>query len=167
VWRTGLYALDGGAPTRIEVAAPRPLEGPWRVTFPENRGAPAAIALPELISWHRHSDPGVKFFSGTATYTQAFEVPAEFLGADRRIVLDLGRVEVLARVRVNGRDLGTLWREPYRVDVTDAVHPGANALEVAVTNLWPNRLIGDEQRPPENDYATGAERGLRRVPDWY
>ncbi len=167
VWRAGTYALDRAAPERIAVAEPITIGGPWHVAFPENRGAPPAIELPELMSWHRHPDAGVKFFSGTATYTRSLDVPADFVASDKRVVLDLGRVAVMASVRLNGHDLGILWKEPYRIDVTDAVHAGANELEVQVTNLWPNRLIGDEHLPTENDYATGTGHGILRLPDWY
>jgi hypothetical protein len=113
------------------------------------------------------SNPGVKYFSGTATYSRSLEVPAAMIGAGKRVYLDLGRVEVVAQVRINGRDFGTLWKEPYRLDVTGAVHAGANALEVRVTDLWPNRLIGDEQLPAENRYGTGAEHGILEMPEWY
>jgi hypothetical protein len=140
----------------------RPITGPWRVTFQEGRGAPASITLPELISFHRHSDPGVRYFSGTATYSHRVEIEA-----GKRVMLDLGRVEVVAEVHVNGKDLGVLWKEPYRIDITEATHPGSNDLEIRVTNLWPNRLIGDEQRAPENQFATGSEHGILRLPDWY
>ena len=87
------------------------------------------------------------------------------MAGGKRVYLDLGRVEVLAEVKVNGKDLGTLWKPPFRVDVTDAVHAGNNDLEVRVTNLWPNRLIGDEQLPPENEY--GPNGGILKMPDWY
>jgi hypothetical protein len=166
LWQNGNYALDGGRPVQVDVAPPVAIPGPWRVTFPAGRGAPPSVILPELISLHRHSDPGVRYFSGTATYAHSLEVPSTFLGGGRRVYLDLGRVEVLAEVRVNGTDLGTLWKEPYRVDVTDAVRPGANDLEIRVTNLWPNRLIGDGQLPPENQYGT-TERGILHLPEWY
>jgi hypothetical protein len=89
------------------------------------------------------------------------------LGGNRRVVLDLGRVEVMARVRLNGREFDPLWKEPYRVDITDFARAGANVLEIEVTNLWPNRLIGDEQLPAENLYATGSDHGITRLPDWY
>jgi beta-galactosidase/beta-glucuronidase len=101
--------------------------------------------------------PGVKYFSGTATYTKRFTVTASAKAGGKRVYLDLGRAEVLAEVKVNGKDLGTLRKPPFRVDVTDAVHAGNNDLEVRLTNLWPNRLIGDEQLPPENEYARIAE----------
>jgi hypothetical protein len=151
----------------VSVAAPLDIAGPWHVRFQPGRGAPESVALQSLISLHRHSDPGVKYFSGTATYSQRTDVPADFVASGKRVVLDLGRVEVIARVRVNGRDLGVLWKEPYRLDVTDAVHAGANDLEIAVTNLWPNRMIGDEQLPAENRYGTGTEHGILQIPDWY
>ncbi len=167
IWHSGSYALGQGKQVNVTVAAPVTFAGPWRVAFQGKRGAPASASFPQLISWHRSADAGIKYFSGMATYTHSLDVPADFVGAEKRIVLDLGRVEIIARVRINGRDLGILWKEPYRLDVTDAVHTGANDLEVAVTNLWPNRLIGDEQLPAENDYATGGEHGILKLPDWY
>jgi len=167
LWRSGNYALAGGASLNAVVAPPREIPGPWRVAFQAGRGAPASVTLPELISLDKHADPGVKYFSGTATYSRSLEVPPASLEAGKRVVLDLGRVEVIAQMRINGRDLGTLWKEPYRLDVTEAVHAGANDLEIRATNLWPNRLIGDEQLPAENQYGTGAEHGILRMPDWY
>ena len=163
VWRTGRYALQNGAAVQAQVADPVELAGPWHVAFP----AGPAITLPELISLHKHPDPAVKYFSGTATYAHDLNISGDALGGGKRVVLDLGRVEVIAEVRINGKDLGILWKEPYRIDVTDAVHAGANALEIRVTNLWPNRLIGDERLPPENQFGSGAEHGILRVPDWY
>jgi hypothetical protein len=167
IWRSGTYTQGDGRSASVTVPAPVELTGAWHVAFQEGRGAPPAITLPELISLHRNSDPGVKYFSGTATYTRDVEIAAALLGAGKRVYLDLGRVEVTADVRINGRDLGIVWKEPYRVDVTDAVHAGANRLEVRVATLWPNRLIGDEQLPAENQYATGAEHGILGMPEWY
>jgi hypothetical protein len=171
-WSSGRYAVGGAAPVAVEVPAAQTLGGPWHVAFPPNRGAPSSIDLPELQSLHLHADPGVKYFSGTAVYSRALDVPAEFLRAGRRVVLDLGRVEVIADVRLNGRSAGLVWKEPYRVDITDAVRSGANALEVRVTTLWPNRLIGDEQMPAEDEFGLPAElggdvHGIVRLPDWY
>ncbi|WP_146180263.1 glycosyl hydrolase [Opitutus sp. ER46] len=166
-WESGRYELDGVGVAVADVAPALTLGGPWKVRFPAGRGAPAAIELPALQPLERHEQAGVRFFSGTMTYARRIRVAEEWLGRGRRVVLDLGRVEVLAEVRVNGRDLGVLWKEPYRVDITAAVQPGQNALEVRVTNLLANRMIGDEQLPPENEYGAGAERGIRRFPDWY
>jgi hypothetical protein len=172
VWQSGAYALGDGPAVTAAVPTPHVLAGPWHIAFQPGRGAPASIELPALESLHRQSDPGVKYFSGTATYSHPLEVPADFLAAHRRVVLDLGRVEVVARVTVNGHDLGVLWKEPYRVDITAAVQAGLTRLEVAVTNLWTNRLIGDEHRPAENDYGLSDERGveaagIRHLPTWY
>ncbi len=154
------------------------VEGPWEVRFPPGLGAPGRVTLPVLASLHRHENPGVRFFSGTATWSADFSVgQASSLSAPGgRIYLDLGQVEVIARVRVNGTDLGTLWTRPFRVDVTDALRTATNHLEVEVTSLWPNRLIGDEQYPDPDTFATGgrggpfsalSNGGIQQLPDWY
>ena len=107
----------------------------------------------------------MKYFSGTATYTRALcSVPPELLGHGRRLFLELGKVEVMARVALNGRDMGLLWKPPFLVDVTDVARPGANALEVRVVNLWINRLIGDEQLP--EDSQRNANGTLKEWPQW-
>ncbi len=180
IWQDGSYSLrdSAGQTSSVEIKGlGRPVEisGPWRVSFPPNLGAPAEVTLRQLMSLHKHSQAGVKYFSGTATYTKRFSVAASATAGGKRLYLDLGRVEVIAEVRLNGKDLGTLWKPPYRVDITDAVRSGNNDLEVRVTNLWPNRLIGDEQLPPENEYAQAGEDmgpwlregAIKRMPDWY
>ena len=181
IWQDGRYTLrdSAGRTSPVQVSGiGRPLElaGPWRVSFPPNLGAPPEVTLPELMSLHKHSEAGVKYFSGTATYTKRFSVAANATAGGKRLYLDLGWVEVIAEVRLNGRDLGTLWKPPYRVDITDAVRSGDNDLEIRVTNLWPNRLIGDEQLPPENEYSSGGPGGamdflrigqIKKLPDWY
>ncbi len=175
IWQNGRYRLHhhtGGSVT-LSIAGlegPRDVKGPWRVSFPPHLGAPPEVTLAELISLHQHSEEGVRYFSGTATYTNRFHVDSGATGAGRRLYLDLGRVEVFAEVRVNGRNLGVLWKPPFRVDVTEAIHPGENNLEVLVTNLWPNRLIGDEHLPPENEYSdSGGIFGgpIKSLPEWY
>jgi hypothetical protein len=142
------------------------------VAFESGRGAPDSIRLPALQSLHLHADAGVKYFSGNATYTHALDVPTGWLASDRRVVLDLGRVEVIAEVWINGRKAGAMWKEPYRLDVTDAVRAGTNQLQVRVATLWPNRLIGDEQLPAENTYGIRDEQGndphgILQLPAWY
>jgi hypothetical protein len=145
--------ITDGAAFDVRVPDPITVEGPWHVAFEKDRGAPAAITLPALESLSRNADPGVKYFSGTATYSRAIDVPAAALRPGRRVFLDLGRVEVLAHVTVNGKDLGTVWKAPYRVDITDVVHAGTNRVSVAVTDLWPNRMIGDARKPSAYDYV--------------
>jgi len=117
----------------------------WTVSFQPGRGAPESIQLKQLASWSDSPLPGVKYFSGTATYSKTIEVPAEILKAGTRLWLDLGEVNELAAISVNGEPLGTVWKTPYRIEVTRALRPGSNRIGIAVTNLWVNRLIGDQQ----------------------
>jgi len=147
-----------------DLPAPVEISGPWELRFPPNWGAPAQLTLPKLISWSEHSDSGVKYFSGTATYRKTIQVPRAMLGGDRRLWLDLGNVQVMATVSLNGQDLGLLWKPPYRVDITRVAKAGDNALEARVVNLWPNRLIGDQQLPA--DSARNPEGTLKEWPQW-
>ena len=135
-----------------DVPAPLAVAGPWALRFPPKWGAPEQVTLPKLVSWSDHPDAGVRYFSGTASYHQTLDVPPALVAPDRRLWLDLGQVKNLAQVFVNGRDLGVLWQPPFRVELTDVVKPGANRLEVRLTNLWPNRLIGDEQLPDDRQW---------------
>ena len=100
--------------------------GPWQVKFP---AGPTVIeqTFDTLTAWNLHADDAVKYFSGTATYVKAITIPAELLGKDRGLYLDLGRVAVMARVRLNGNDLGVLWKTPYRVEIGQFAKAGENA----------------------------------------
>lgn len=127
----------------VSVTSTTRIDSPWTVQFQENRGAPASAVLDELISYTRSADPGIKYFSGKAKYSNKFYLDAVPEG--KALVLNLGTVRELACVSINGISCGTLWKEPYRVDVTNAVRPGENSLEITVINPWINRLIGDKQ----------------------
>jgi hypothetical protein len=133
----------------LPVQTPVEIRGPWEVRFESGRGAPEKITMEELLDWSRHPDPGVKFFSGQAVYRTTFSLDLKSEIQDLRWMLDLGQVQVMARVKLNGQDLGVLWAPPFAVEITPAVRPGTNTLEIAVANLWPNRLIGDQSLPPE------------------
>jgi hypothetical protein len=172
VAQPGVYTLKTAAGRALKAqvpAVPSPLviEGPWDLAFPKGWGAPEHVTLPHLISWSDHSNPGVKYFSGTATYHRKFEVVKTMLAPDRGLCLDLGRVAVIAQVKLNGRDLGILWKPPFCADITDVLQAGTNDLEVSVVNLWINRLIGDEQLPDDCDWRPelGSEV-LARYPQW-
>jgi hypothetical protein len=143
---------------------PSPISGPWDVWFPPRGGAPEKIKLERLIPWNEHGNPGVKYFSGTATYRTAFQVHPAALALGRAIYLDLGKVAVIAQVKLNGQDMGLLWKAPFRLDATSALRSGANLLEVRVTNLWVNRLIGDEQLP--EDSQRNPDGQLQSWPKW-
>ncbi|MCX7824528.1 MAG: glycosyl hydrolase [Verrucomicrobiae bacterium] len=127
------------------------LTGPWHVSFEPGRGAPASAEFEKLIAWNQHPDDGIKFFSGTATYRKSFELTAQ--QARRSVRLCLGEVKCIAEVRLNGQNLGVVWTAPWSVDLTRVVKPGKNELEIAVTNTWVNRLIGDAGLP-ENKRIT-------------
>jgi hypothetical protein len=177
----GAYELEtaSGRTLRFEVPGlPAPLEirGPWELEFPKGWGAPERVTLEHLVSWTDHLHWGVKYFSGTALYRREFEVPPALLARGPKLYLDLGRVQVIAQARLNGRDLGILWKPPYRVEVTEAVRAGRNELQVSVVNLWPNRLIGDDHLPSDCEWIPPASShnlvphdwgcALARYPQW-
>jgi len=121
------------------------IPAPWKVTFQEKRGAPAEATFDELTQWNENSDPGIKYFSGTAAYSRTLDVPAEWLKEKGELWLDLGIVKNLAEVVINGKSIGIVWKTPFRINVTKALKAGENKLDIKVTNLWVNRLIGDQQ----------------------
>ena len=125
------------------------LSGSWAVRFDPKWGGPASVQFEQLVSWPARAEPGIKFYSGTATYTKTFDLPAGLQAPASAIQLDLGRVRELAEVRVNGKSCGMVWSPPFRVDITSAVKATGNTLEVEVVNFWPNRIIGDSSLPAE------------------
>jgi hypothetical protein len=152
-------------PFEVEpIPDPVKIEGPWEVRFAPGWGAPDFVAFEKLISWSEHGDPGVRYFSGVATYSKTFSISPDLPSKQSGIYLDLGGVAVIADVKLNGKDLGTLWKAPYRVDVTGALKPGENALEVKVANLWVNRQIGDELLPEDSE--RNGNGTLKAWPAW-
>jgi hypothetical protein len=154
VQQPGTYTLTSAKGKSRRVTAsilPEPVEirGPWELQFPPSAGAPERVTLDHLVSWSQHSDAGVRYFSGTATYRKTFDLPEALRGSGQHLTLDLGDVKNLAEVRLNGKDLGVFWAVPFRVDVTDAIKATGNSLEIEVVNFWPNRIIGDQSLPPE------------------
>jgi len=141
------------------------LNGAWDVSFDPKWGGPEKIIFEKLEDWSLRPEAGIRYYSGMATYRQVFDMPPAEKGTEKaRLWLDLGIVKNIARVRFNGRDLGVVWCAPWRVDITAAAKASGNALEIEVANLWPNRLIGDEQEPPDAEYAKGGN--LARWPAW-
>ncbi|HEV2269751.1 MAG TPA: glycosyl hydrolase [Steroidobacteraceae bacterium] len=144
VWRRSTSETSRSVPTLVETPLTT-LDNAWSVAFQAHRGAPKSVSLDKLISWTDYPGAGVRYFSGTATYTRRFNAPAEWFKRPGRLWLDLGDVEDVAQVGVNGKPFETAWKAPFRVDVTDALRPGDNQFTIKVTNLWVNRLIGDQQ----------------------
>ena len=156
--------VDADFPLPVEAGV---LDGPWEVRFDPARGGPERADFERLEDWSLRPEDGIRYYSGAAVYAKTFDAPpaaSRPAGPGDRLWLDLGRVEVMASVRLNGRDLGVVWCDPWRVEITAALGLGANRLEVRVANLWPNRLIGDEREPPDAEYAAGGR--LARWPDW-
>ena len=147
--------VDGKTKTiTAQPGAPIDLSDRWSVNFPPDLGAPESVELDKLISLNEHSDAGVRYFSGTAVYKRSFSVPGKQNKSKRRVVLSLGNVRNLAEVKINGKKVALLWKDPFAADITDYLRSGENTLEIAVTNLWVNRLIGDARNPaavPETD----------------
>jgi hypothetical protein len=133
-----------GKAYELEVApvpSPVELQGSWTVRFTPAIGAPQELTFDHLVDWMTHKSDAVKFFSGTATYIKTFSVTN--LSLQQGLYLDLGEVNGMASVRVNGKTIGALWTAPWRIDVTQAVRPGTNHLEIDVVNPWNNHLVGD------------------------
>jgi hypothetical protein len=129
------------------------LAGPWTLRFPPKWGAPDQAVFPSLTSWTDSPIAGIRYFSGTATYSKKFTANPAWLQPGRRIALDLGGVQIMARVKLNGQDLGILWKPPFRVEVTGLLKQGDNDLEIDVVNLWPNRMIGDASLPADQRFT--------------
>lgn len=147
------------------------IAGPWQVNFDPQWGGPAQVAFDQLTDWTRRPEAGIKYYSGTATYTKTFDLPAT-IGSElpKDIYLNLGIVRELAEVTLNGKNLGVIWTAPWRVNITSAVRPKNNKLEIKVTNVWVNRLVGDEQQPADCEWGKGDfgfGGPLKRFPDWF
>ena len=123
------------------------LSGAWTVKFDPKWGGPESVVFDSLTNWTQRAEDGIKYYSGTAKYLKTFDAPA--LQGGQKLFLDLGELHNLARVRLNGRDLGLVWCAPWRVEISSAVKTAGNELELEVVNTWNNRLVGDTKLPVE------------------
>lgn len=119
---------------------------PWHVAFDGKLSSPAPIEMASPADLAQNADPEIRYFSGTITYTTEFDLDD---ASAARVLLNLGRVESMAKVYVNDRYAGGAWCPPYKVDITQCVKKGRNTLRVEVVNKWVNRIVGDMQLPPE------------------
>lgn len=140
---TSVFVVFEKAATKDRVApsAPTPstvqeITGSWDVQFEEKK-----VTFEKLAPWSESADPEIKYYSGEATYRTEFDCSSVTPG----MVLDLGEVNAVAKVTLNGKDLGVLWKPPYRVDVSPAIKAGKNRLEITVVQTWHNRIVGDAQ----------------------
>jgi hypothetical protein len=139
-------------PKQREVAV---LDGPWEIAFdpawfyPDN-GTGGQVQVNKLFDWSQSPEPAIRYFSGRAVYTKEFDAPAVANASEQPLALSLGQVAEMARVRLNGRDLGIVWCPPWSVTIPRGLlRPKGNRLEVEVVNFWPNRLIGDTKLPAD------------------
>jgi len=156
--------ITSGADGHAERNFPKTFElitlgGSWNVAFDPKWGGPTEVVFPKLVSWIDHPEEGIKFYSGQATYRKTFDLNPAVDGGDeasrnmRRLFLDLGDVKHIAEVRLNGKKLGILWCAPWRVEITEAIKPTDNLLEIDVINLWANRVIGDLNHPIDERFT--------------
>jgi hypothetical protein len=158
------FSNTGKPPAWVARKDRQTLSGPWTVQFDPESGGPGQLTFSKLVSWSEHSDPEVRHYSGAARYFITFDVLPEWLHPGARVFLDLGKVAVTARARLNGQDLGVLWKPPYELEVTSWLRASTNRLEVEVVNLWVNRMIGDEALPPDCDRNPNGT--LKAWPTW-
>jgi hypothetical protein len=164
-WKSGDYSFGtSGGKTRKVRATVQPIleiEGPWNLAFNPATGLKGwETTFGKLIFWNEHSNPQIKYFSGTATYSKSITLTAEQAKFPAR--LQLGEVHDISRVWLNGKDLGTVWTYPWEADLAGNLKEGTNELKIEVTNCWANRLIGDAGLP-KNQWTT--KTNVRRVPD--
>ena len=134
------------------------LNSAWTVSFDPLWGGPQNVIFDTLTDWTTRPETGIKYYSGIAIYKQTFNLE-EIITNKGRFYLDVGVVKNLARIKLNGKDLGVVWTAPWKVDITAVLKQKGNQLEIEVANLWPNRLIGDEQLPDD-----GIQ--VDQWPDW-
>ena len=124
------------------------ITGAWTVHFDPKWGGPETAQFDSLVSWPTRPEPGIKFYSGTAVYEKTFNLPSSQLSTvNHQLILDLGNVREITEVKVNGKSCGIVWCPPWRVDISDAVQPDENKLQIEVVNFWPNRIVGDASLP--------------------
>jgi hypothetical protein len=164
-----VYASGIQKTMEVKLTAPVELSGSWKVSFVPKTDQQFELDFPKLIDFSKHSNKSVNYFAGTATYRKKIAMNAVSL--KERTILDLGEMNDIAEVRVNGNSAGVLWYPPYRADITELLVAGENDLEILVTNNWANRLIGDEQEPA--DFEWGKDRGekmgraMLAYPEWF
>jgi alpha-L-rhamnosidase len=148
------------------------LTGSWQVKFDAQWGGPAGVqTFNQLQDWTKNAEPGIKYFSGTAVYTKSFDINSLQTKTENPLYLDLGLVNHIASVKLNGKVLGVVWTAPWRIQIpANLLKAKANKLEIEVTNVWANRLIGDEQEPADMEWLPspfGGAQYLKEFPDWF
>jgi hypothetical protein len=160
-----VFSLSNGKKLQYKpgaIPAHLTLEGPWLLTFPEDKFAPDSAIFNNLISWTRSDDPGIQYFSGIASYHSTFQINRDDIMENQALMLDLGKVQKIADVYINNENIGILWCEPYRIEITPYVKAGQNQLTIEVANLWTNRLCGDAKLDPDQ---RSSNTNITRLPN--
>lgn len=156
---------------QINEEASQEIKGPWQISFVPKLGEPFQREFSTLSDFSLLADTAIRYFAGTATYKKTVLLDETALGKGKRVSLDLGELNDIAELTINGKDAGVLWYPPYQADITPWLKTGENEIEIAVTNNWANRLIGDEQYPA--DFEWGQDRGeklgraMKAYPEWF
>jgi hypothetical protein len=152
-----------------DIPEPKDISKNWDVTFQKEMGYGGTVAFDSLMDWSEHPKDSIKYYSGTARYQKTIVLNDQRLKENLKVQLDLGEVNIVAEVIINGKKVAVSWMPPFEVDITDFVNTGENRIEVLLTNQWSNRLIGDERYPANDDgYQLGPHRATDlTMPAWY
>jgi hypothetical protein len=169
VFRKVASVSEKRVPNFPEFNSVKIIDGPWNVSFDPKWGGPDKITFETLDDWTTRAEPGIRYYSGTAIYTKSFDFSE--MSKFNHLRLDLGEFNHLARVRINGQELGVVWCKPNSTAIpTGLLKESGNKLEIEITNVWANRLIGDEKEPPDCEWQKAHLEGgyyLKRFPDWF
>ncbi len=170
LWKTPFsgsltYQATSGESKVVKIKVPEPIgiSGNWKVAFPLQNGTSKNKTYKTLVSWSEDSEEAIQHFSGTAIYEKTFNLSKNQISQENALELDLGSVSIIAEVILNNKKVATLWKRPFRVLISDFVKQGENTLQIKVTNLWVNRLIGDEKL--SLDYERKGEK-IKSLPNW-
>jgi hypothetical protein len=164
------YASGRVVNIQLPGATVEEIKGPWNVLMKPKLDSVFTVSFPSLIDFSSSNDRRIRYFAGTANYSTLVQIDAKQITQGRLLRLDLGKLEDIVSIKVNGKYLGVLWYPPYVADITKAIKAGRNTIEISVTNNWANRLIGDEQEPADFEWGTdrGANgRAIKAYPDWF
>ena len=171
--KTGTYTFPLSSGEKWETTVsniPKPfkISGSWDVTFNKESGYGGTVKFDSLIDWKDHPKDSINYYSGTATYVKNIQIPSELIANDIQAFLDLGSVFIVADVKINGKQVAVSWMPPFKLNITKYLKAGDNQLEIALTNQWSNRLIGDERYPANDDaYILEGQRPTGTMPKWY
>lgn len=149
--------IEEGRQNFTRFSAIQTIEGSWNIAFDPTFGGPDNIIFEKLQDWTDHEMRGIKYYSGIATYKKTFTIDNL---DNTKYLIDLGVVNDIARVKLNGIDVGVIWCAPWQIDISEALKEGNNELEIEVANRWVNRLLGDTQEPDANVRTVKFDNGF-------